>query len=275
VTLVQAGADRPDLARAAAMDTTEVLAALGSGPDGLSGSEAARRLAAFGPNAVRTHHARVWTVLGRQLRSPLLLLLLITASLSFFLGDRADALIIGSILGLSVGLGFFNEYRAELAAEALHSQIRHKAVVLRDGKWSSRDVTELVPGDLVQLELGGVVPADVRILETTGLECGEVVLTGETFPVAKTARPVEAKPDLAEMSSCAFMGTVVRTGAGLGVVVATGARTEFGRIALGLGERQPETEFQRGLRRFSGLLVRVAGVLTGSIFVSTSSCHDP
>ncbi len=211
--------------------------------------------------------ARVWTVLGRQLRSPLLLLLLVTASLSFFLGDRADALIIGGILVLSIGLGFFNEYRAELAAEDLHSQIRHRVVVRRDGAWSSLDVTELVPGDVVQLELGGVVPADVRLLDTSGLECGETVLTGETFPVTKSSRSVTGGVGVPDMSSVAFMGTIVRAGAAQGVVVATGARTEFGRIALGLGEREPETEFQVGLRRFSGLLVRVAAVLTTSIFV--------
>jgi P-type Mg2+ transporter len=249
------------------MDTTEVVTALGSSTGGLSGSEAARRLAVFGPNAVRTHRARSWTVLGRQLRSPLLLLLLITASLSFFLGDSADALIIGGILALSIGLGFFNEYRAELAAEDLHSQMRHQAVVRRDGRWSSLDVTELVPGDLVQLELGGVVPADVRLLDTSGLECGEAVLTGETFPAAKSSRPVTGGVSVPDMSSCAFMGTIVRAGSAQGVVVATGGNTEFGRIALGLGEREPETEFQVGLRRFSGLLVRVAAVLTTSIFV--------
>ena len=249
------------------MDGAEVLAALDSSVDGLSRVKAARRLAAFGPNAVRTHGARLWTVLGRQLRSPLLLLLLVTASVSFFLGDRADALIIGGILALSIGLGFFNEYRAELAAEDLHSRIRHRAVVRRDGSWSAVDVTQLVPGDIVQLELGGVVPADVRLLDTSGLECGETVLTGETFPVTKSSRSVTGGVSLPDMSSCAFMGTIVRAGSAEGVVVATGGNTEFGRIALGLGEREPETEFQVGLRRFSGLLVRVAAVLTTSIFV--------
>jgi Mg2+-importing ATPase len=268
-------ADDLDLARACAMDGADVLTALRASGAGLSDSEAAARLTAFGPNAVRTHRARALTVLGRQLRSPLLLLLLVTASLSFFLGNRTDALIIGAILALSIGLGFFNEYRAELAAEALHSQIRHKAVVRRAGTWSSRDVTELVPGDIVKLELGSVVPADVRLLDTTSLECGEAVLTGETFPVAKEVQPVSSGAGLADMSSCAFMGTVVRAGAGQGVVVATGPRTEFGRIALGLGEREPETEFQAGLRGFSGLLVRVAAVLTVSIFVINVALSRP
>ena len=260
-------ADRLDLARAAAMDTTEVATALGSGAGGLSGSEAARRLAEFGPNVVRTHRARAWTVLGRQLRSPLLLLLLITASLSFFLGDRADALIIGGILALSIGLGFFNEYRAELAAEDLHSQMRHQAVVRRDGRWSSLDVTELVPGDLVQLELGGVVPADVRLLDTSGLECGEAVLTGETFPAAKSSRPVTGGVSVPDMSSCAFMGTIVRAGAAHGLVVATGAKPSSAASHSASANKSQRRSSKSGLRRFSGLLVRVAGVLTTSIFV--------
>jgi Mg2+-importing ATPase len=268
-------ADGLDLGRAGALDGAEVLAALNTSAAGLSGSEAARRLEAFGPNAVRTHRARIWTVLERQLRSPLLLLLLVTATVSFFVGDRTDALIISGILLLSIGLGFFNEYRASLAAEALHSQIRHKAIVRRAGTWSEHDVTDLVPGDIVQLGLGSVVPADVRLLDTTGLECGEAELTGETFPVAKSALPVSSGSGLADMSSCAFMGTVVRAGAGEGVVVATGPNTEFGRIALGLGEREPETEFQAGLRGFSGLLVRVALVLTGSIFVINVALSRP
>ena len=137
----------------------------------------------------------------------------------------------------------------------------------RDGVPGTVDVTDLVPGDVVELALGSVVPADVRIVKVTDLECDESVLTGESSPADKAAAPVSEGADLAERSSCAFMGTVVHGGDGEGVVVATGLRTEFGKIAAGLGERQEETEFQAGLRRFSVLLVEVAGVLTSSIFV--------
>jgi len=252
---------------AAAQTGRQVLDALRTGPGGLSPDEAARRLAAGGPNAVRTHHVRALAVLGRQLRSALLLLLLITASVSFVFGQRTDAVIIGTILLLSVALGFANEYRAERAAEALHSRVRHTVVVRRAGRDTEVEVTELVPGDLVRLTLGQVVPADLRLLECTALQCDESVLTGEAVPVDKDPAPVEPGTALAELSGCALMGTVVHAGEGRGVVVATGGRAEFGRIALGLGERQPETAFQAGLRRFSVLLLQVAAVLTTAIFV--------
>lgn len=271
VTAVDAGAPTPYgslVARdVASLPVDAVIARSGSGPDGLSSTEAARRLVRLGPNAVRTHRARASAVLVAQVRSPLLVLLVGAAAVSFFVGERADAVIIGVIVALSVGLGFVNEYRAELASEALHSQLRHRAVVRRDGRWMSCDVTELVPGDVVRLEMGAVVPADVRLATAVGLECDEAALTGESLPVAKDPAPVPAGSRLDELASCAFMGTIVRAGSADAVVVATGGRTEFGRIALGLGERQEETEFQAGLRRFSLLLARVAGVLTTSIFV--------
>ncbi|MFJ1938213.1 magnesium-translocating P-type ATPase [Kitasatospora sp. NPDC088160] len=242
---------------------------------GLSSGEAARRRARFGPNAVSSHRARFFPVLWHQLRSPLLGLLLGAAVASFLVGERSDAVIIGVIVAVSVGLGFVNEYRAEKAAEALHSQIRHTTVAVRDGRAVSVDVTALVPGDLVELHLGDIVPADLRLLEVTGLECDESLLTGESLPVDKGTAAVPAGTPLAELSGCALMGTVVRTGGARGVVVSTGARTEFGKIAAGLGTHQLDTEFQVGLRRFSLLLVYVAGALTTSIFVINVALHKP
>jgi Mg2+-importing ATPase len=236
---------------AGSMAVPDVLARLDSSRTGLTAAEAARRLRTLGPNAVRSHGARAFAVLGRQLRSPLLILLAVTACASFFVGERGDAVIIGVILLASVGLGFVNEYRAEKAAEALHSSVRHRCVVLRGGHPRSADVIELVPGDVIDLQLGEVVPADVRLLATAGLECEESVLTGESVPAEKSAEAVLAGTPLAELSCCALMGTVVRAGSGTGVVVATGGQAEFGRIALGLSEHQPETEFQVGLRKFS------------------------
>ncbi len=262
-------------AEAAALETAEVLARLGSGTQGLAETEAARRLRVFGPNAVRSHRARALPVLMSQLRSPLLLLLAVTAVASAFLGQASDAVIIGVILAASVGLGFVNEYKAAKTAEALHSSIHHRCVVLRDGHPTPVDVTEVVPGDVVDLQLGQVVPADLRLLAVAGLECDESVLTGESMPAEKATEPVAAGTPLAELSCCALMGTVVRAGSGTGVVVATGGAAEFGRIALGLGERQPETEFQVGLRKFSLLLVGVAGALTSAIFVINVALHKP
>ncbi|HMK11983.1 MAG TPA: HAD-IC family P-type ATPase, partial [Acidimicrobiales bacterium] len=251
---------------ASCLEADEVLGHLGS-PDGLTSAEASRRLAEVGPNALRSHRARPLDVLVRQVHSPLFVLLLVAAAVSFFVGERADAVIIGVIVALSVTLGFVNEYRAERASEALDSQLRHRSVVRRDGSWTSCDLVDLVPGDIVRLTMGAVVPADIRILQTNDLECDEAMLTGESIPVDKSPAPVPPGAPLDELASCAFMGTIVHAGTAEGVVTATGAHTEFGQIALQLGEQREETEFQAGLRQFSLLLARVAGLLTTAIFV--------
>jgi len=259
---------------AAAAPAGQVLSSLGSTGAGLDAQEAARRLRLVGPNAVRSHHVQPLRILGRQLRSPVLILLAVTAFISFFLGQRTDTVVIGIILLASIGLGFVNEYRAERATQALHSQVTHQVVAIR-GEPVSVDVTALVPGDVVRLALGEVVPADVRLVSSTGLECDESVLTGESLPADKQVVPVAAGSALGDLSSCALMGTVVRGGSGVGVVVATGAAAEFGRIAVGLGERQPETDFQAGLRHFSVLLLQVAVALTTLILVANLVLHRP
>jgi Mg2+-importing ATPase len=252
-----------------------VLERLGSSSAGLTASDAATRLERVGPNVVGSHGTRPWGVLGRQLRNPLLVLLVGAAALSGLTGDVGDAGIIGLIVGLSVGLGFFNEYRSEQAVEALHGQIRHHATVLRDGVPNLVDIQVLVPGDVVTLRVGDVVPADMRLLSVAGLECDESVLTGESMPSEKQVEAISSGHGAQDPASCVFMGTVIRQGAGTGVVVRTGLRTAFGRIAAGLGERQAQTAFQVGLRQFSSLLVRVAGVLTVGIFVINVVLHRP
>ncbi len=261
--------------RVAAMSADAVLAWLNTTADGLSNAEASARLQRFGPNAVRTHHVSAWAVLGRQMRNAVLILLAGTAAVSYFLGDSTQALIIGAILAVSIGLGFFNEYRAEKASAAMHSQMRHTAVVRRGGHFVRLDVTNLVVGDVIRLSLGQAVPADLRLIEANGLECNESVLTGESIGSQKSPQPVPAGTELAGCASVAFMGTIVSAGDGTGVVYACGAETEFGCIARGLGERHPETEFQRGLRRFSYLLLNVAVALTVLILVSNLLLRKP
>ncbi len=260
---------------AASLAAEQVLEQLASGPEGLSDQEAAARLEELGPNAVRTHRANGWAVLGRQFASPILILLLITAGLSLFLGDATNSVVIGVILLVSVGLGFTNEFRAERASEALHSRVTHRAVVLREGTTKQVDVTALVPGDVVHLSLGAIIPADIRLLGTKNLLCDESILTGESLPAAKDPAPVAAGSSLGDLASCVFMGTVIQSGGCTGVVVATGGRAEFGRIALGLGERQPQTEFQLGLKRFSFLLLQVAIGLTSLIFIANLLLQRP
>jgi Mg2+-importing ATPase len=276
------GGDRPDtpvpgmpVVEASAARTDQVLDRLDTSVAGLEPEQAQQRLVLVGANAIRNHRAQPLRVLGRQLASPVLILLAATATVSFFLGQRTDTIVIGIILLASVGLGFINEYRAERATDALHSRVTHRAVVLRGGSALELDVTALVPGDVVRLELGEVVPADLRLLATTGLQCDESLLTGESLPATKTVAPVAEGSSLGDLTSCALMGTVVRCGSGTGVVVATGSRAEFGRIAVGLGERQPETDFQAGLRRFSVLLLQVAVALVVLIVAAGLLLHRP
>lgn len=265
----------PSASRMASAAPDEALGWLDTSAEGLSSAEAAARLASWGPNAVRTHGVSALGVLGRQLKSALLILLAATAVVSYFLGDGTQAIIIGVILAASIGLGFFNEYRAERAAARLHSSLRHSVAVRRDGRFQTVDVTMLVPGDVVRLALGEVVPADVRLLEVSGLECNESILTGESTPAPKRAESTEANVDLADSADVAFMGTIVSAGDGCGVVYATGANAQFGRIAAGLGTRQPETAFQVGLRRFSYLLLWVAITLTAVILVTNLLLQRP
>jgi Mg2+-importing ATPase len=137
------------------------------------------------------------------------------------------------------------------------------------------NVTELVPGDVVELRLGDIVPADIRLLDVVGLQCDEAVLTGESLPVDKNVDPVPDRTALAELTGCALMGTIVHAGSATGVVVSTGTRTEFGRIAAGLSTHPLDTEFQVGLRKFSMLLVYVGLTLTASIFIANVLLHKP
>ena len=257
--------NRLSLDEAGRLEPTEVLARLQSGLTGLTPDEAEARIAEVGPNILSTRSVHASLVLIRQLRNPLLLLLLGAALLSGLTGGGTNAIIIAVIVALSVGLGFFNEYAAELAMTALRSKISQKAQVRRDARIVEVPVTQLVPGDIVALRIGAIVPADLRLLEVNQLECDEAILTGESLPVVKSS---DATVDPAKgLTSCAFMGTLVHEGSALGVVVATGPRTAFGHIAAGLSEQQTRTSFEVGLSNFSRFLFLVASVLTGFVFI--------
>lgn len=269
------GNNQLDLSEAAGRAVDEVLDRLGSSAGGLTTAEARNRFGAVGSNAIDQRQVTGWNILVSQLRNPLLVLLLAAAVVSGLTGDPTGAAIIGVIVALSVGLGFVNEYRSAQALAALHGDIHYQSLAWRDGTARRVEVTELVPGDVIELRVGDVVPADLRVIEATGLECDESVLTGESMATVKSTAPALDAGSTVESPSCAYMGTVVHQGSGRGVVVATGMVTEFGKIAVGLGERRADTAFQVGLRGFSSLLVKVAGVLTVGVFIVNIAFDRP
>lgn len=262
------------LAEAAALDPADVLSRLGTSVAGLAPAEAARRLREYGPNTLGTHRVRAAAVLLRQVRNPILILLLAAALVSGLTGSGTNATIIAVIVAVSIGLGFINEYRAERAMAALRAQIRQRAEVSRDGKVTQIQVTDLVPGDLVALRIGTIVPADLRLIRAEDLECDEGVLTGESMPVPKSPASSVGCQRL-DQPGCAFMGTIVHQGSGTGVVVGTGAQTEFGQIAAGLAEKHGQTAFEAGMSRFSRFLFGVAAGLTALIFVINLALSRP
>jgi Mg2+-importing ATPase len=236
---------------------------------GLTSVEAAERLGEHGRNVVRERRAasRV-SVLARQLRSPLLLLLVFAAVAAALTGDWLDAAIVLAIVVATAGIGYFREYDAERAAAALRSQLRVRARALRDGRAVAIPTEEIVPGDVVLLSAGMVVPADAVVLEATDFFVNEAVLTGESFPAEKRAGPVPSSAVVSARSNSVFLGTNVRSGTARCLVVGTGAATRFGAIAHRLTLRPPEAEFDRGIRRFGYLLTSAMLVMVLIVFVA-------
>jgi Mg2+-importing ATPase len=250
-----------------ALDPAEALRRLRSEPTGLSSAEAARRLGQYGPNVLREQgqlsRARV---LWNQLRSPLLLLLVFAAGASVLTGALIDAAIVLTILVVSIGIGYSREYRAQVAADKLRARVQAVATVLRDARPGTIPAREVVPGDVVLLAAGSLLPADAILLESTDCFVNESVLTGESFPVEKTPGVVARTSVLTERTNCVFLGTNVRSGTARCLVVATGMATQFGAIAHRLTLRPPETEFDRGLRRFGYLLTSAMLVMVLVVF---------
>lgn len=251
-------------AAAAAARPENLLEQLQSSPDGLSEDSAEARLRVIGANQVR-HRRSAWPrILGRQLANPLLGLLLAATTVSFVLGQRTDSVIIVAIMTLSVVLGFFDEYRADRAAQLMEARLTHSAKVLRAGEIVRTAAEAVVPGDVLAVESGDVVVADSRLLSAADVTTDEGVVTGESLPVGKSATSTN------EDEALLFAGTVLRSGRALAVVYATGERTRIGATEHLTEAPAPVTEFQRGLRRFSLFLVEVTAALTGLIFAGNA-----
>ena len=210
----------------------DVLLRLNSSQQGLTSGEALLRLRRFGANVIekKKQHTAI-KIFFEQFKNFLVILLIFAALISFFLGDRLEFYGIIIIILLSATLGFIQEYNAENAMEALKKIGAPNARVLRDKETSEIPAKELVPGDIVILTEGDIIPADLRILEESSLQIDEASLTGESMPVKKTSMQLHTALQLTEQKNMAFAGTVVSYGKGRGVVISTGMNTEFGKIA--------------------------------------------
>ncbi len=250
---------------------------LRTGVFGLTDAEASRRLAEGGGGLRKSRGgSTTLRLLLGQFKSPIILILLFAAVLSGYLGDMADAVIISVIVLASGLLGFWQERGASGAVEKLLALVQSKARVQRDGKGVEVPVEEIVTGDVIHLSAGDVIPGDCLLLELKNLFINEAALTGETFPVEKSIGvPLPASTPLAGRVNSLFMGTNVSNGTAVALVVATGKDTEFGRVSETLRHRPPETEFERGLRRFGYLLMEVTLLLILCVFGINVYLHRP
>ena len=240
---------------------------------GLTAQEAEARLNQFGPNepAATKHHSFLSDLL-HAFASPLVLILVMAATASAFLGDKVDAGIIGTIVLLSIVIDLSQTYRSQRAVEQLRDRVAPTASVLRDGEWKEIRRRDVVPGDIVRLSAGDLVPADARLLLARDLYVQQAALTGESLPTEKeaTGEPASTKADSRNM---VFLGTSVVSGTATAEVVATGARTAFGDIAARLAARPEETAFDKGLRNFSHLLARTVFFLVLFLVVVSVARH--
>jgi Mg2+-importing ATPase len=246
----------------------ELLRRLNTSQSGLSSQEVEKRLEIYGYNELAKKKRRTAAVqVLLRIANPLVIILLLAGLISGYLGDRPEATIIFFIVFLSVGLDYYQESKAEKAAETLKEKVITTATVLLDGVKQEVKLSEIVLGDMVYLSAGDIVPADARVMDAKDLFIDQSALTGESFPVEKTVAPPKSKSaTITEWDNCLFLGTSVVSGTATAVVVKTGMFTEYGKIAQRLVAREPETEFERGLRRFGFLMMEVTILLVLFVF---------
>ncbi len=250
---------------------------LTSSEQGLTSSEAQRRIADVGPNDPAHPAGAVgFRQLLGFLANPLVIVLLIASAVSAALGETISASIIVVIVGVSIILNFVQTYRSHRAAERLRESVAPTANALRDGAWNELARRQLVPGDVIRLTAGDRVPADARLLHARDLHIQQAALTGESMPVEKEAIDLAEPPgQLAEARNLVFLGTSVVSGTAMALVVATGPATAFGDIAARLSERPPETEFERGTRQFALFITRLVLFLVLFVLLASVAFHRP
>lgn len=259
-----------------ALSEPDLLKVLDATAGGLSTAEAARRLTETGPNTLAGHVTPMWLqLLVSRFTSPLVLILIVAAGVSLAVRQWLDAWIVLGIVVLMAVLSFVQEYRAAAAVQALRQRVAVSAQVLRDGGMQKLPVESIVPGDIVELSAGSLVPADARVLEARDCYVSQAMLTGESLPVAKQPGECPGGASLAQRDNSVFMGTSVRSGWARAIVVETGMRTVFGGIAERLRRRPLETEFELGLRRLGNFLVRLMLTVVIVVLAANIVLHRP
>ena len=258
------------------LKSQDALLSLQSTENGLTDDEAKNRLNEYGPNTFKKSSKVSGLLLFLlQFKSPLTILLIMAAILSMVLGDNTDAIIIFIIIFVSSALGFWQEKGAANAVAQLLRMVQIKCTVLRNAVNKDIPVEEVVPGDMILLTAGDVVPADGLIFESKELYTDEAAFTGETFPVEKNAGIVNADATLAQRSNTVFMGSHVISGTAKILIIQTGKQTEFGKISARLLSKTPETDFEKGIRRFGYMLMEITLVLVVIIFAVNVLLHKP
>jgi P-type Mg2+ transporter len=252
----------------AVLSPQQALEQLHTSLDGLSSSEAERRRATAGPNVLTKSKHTALDVLGRQLKSSLIYLLAVASIISFAQGDLQDGIIITVILVINTLLGFVQEYRAERAVDALSTFIRKQVSVRRDGKTVQLDEALLVPGDIIFLQEGDIVPADCKLLSAENLQVNESQLTGESVPVTKAVQAGARQQATDGEASLLFTGSVIEKGRATAVVYAIGDNTELGKIATLSTRTRRVTRYELALQAFSSLLIRVVLVALAVTFLA-------
>jgi Mg2+-importing ATPase len=261
--------DSTTLVELAAMDAAGVYARLATRPEGLTSEEAATRLTEHGPNVLaQDGRTGILTLLRHAALNPLVILLAVLATVSFATGDSRAGIMMSLMIGLGVGLKLVQEAKADSAAAKLKAMISLTATVQRDGRPGEVAVSRLVPGDVVQFAAGDMIPGDVRLVAAKDLFVTQGALTGESFPVEKFE--VETNASAAapiELTSVAFLGTSVESGSATGVVVATGQQTLLGNLARSISDQESQTAFDKGVARFTWLMLRFILVMVPIVFI--------
>lgn len=268
--------EKKDFGNYWSLPSEEALQNLRSSLTGLSQEEAKARLKKYGENTIKKQKKVTKLVLFlEQLNNPIMIILLFGTIVSATTGDLTDALIILAIIFISSLLSFWQEYRASNAIEELRAKVQMRSMVMRNGNLEEIPARNVVPGDILKFSAGSFISADGLILEASDFSVNQAILTGESIPAEKTTGVVPEDSSTEERTNCVFMGTSVHRGSATVLAIATGENTEFGQIAGQLKLRPPETDFERGVRRFGYLLTQIMLVLTLTVFAINVYFQEP